>query len=245
MLRFILRQLPESVRASVRNGLDYLDGQVRFLLLRYEIRRLRSNPSRALDARRLSRLRNLWGNAGFTADIDFLGAVVERLTTLRGNVLDCGSGLTTVLAAALGSQRDVTIWSLEQEGEWFHTMQSILSRLRLQNVRLHHTPLRLFDGYAWYDADSVDLPTNLSLVICDGPAVFEQAHSESIVEAWRSGLVPYMNTRGITFREIVLDDGDDHRAALLMERWHRAGLQSTVVSTPNGKLVLARPRLPH
>jgi hypothetical protein len=58
---------------------------------------------------------------------------------------------------------------------------------------------------------------------------------------WRAGLVPVLQRRGITFDEILVDDSSDRRCDQLRETWRGLGVETRVLDTPTGGLVVANP----
>lgn len=186
------------------------------------------------------RLRDAWGNDSYTADIEFLDAMVTHMLTTRGPYLDCGSGISTVILGALVTGSRNEVWSLEQDAQWYGDMQQTLADLQLVNVRLLYAPLAIVSNVTWYTFDAPDFPAAFPLVICDGPAVRKSHWPADVFTAWRSGLVPELERRGVTFDTVLLDDGHDKRCPQLMAAWTLAGLHVEMVDTPTGSYVRAR-----
>lgn len=194
-----------------------------------------------LDAALMDRIRNAWANTGWTGDAGFLREVAVRVWRRPGPVLECGSGVSTIILACLASRHGATVWSLEQDESWCEYVQRVLEALRIDNVVLWFTPLRPYGDYLWYDVSSRELPRYFPTVSCDGPAVRPAAGSPEQVAAWRSGVVPVLQGMGVSFDEILLDDAEDSRSAGLIERWQHAGLETHLVVTPTGTLIVACP----
>jgi hypothetical protein len=197
-----------------------------------------------LDLALMERIRTAWGNTGWSADAGFLVEVGKRVWRNPGPVLDCGSGVSTLVLAVLAARHGATVWSLEQERTWYEEMQRQLIALHLHNVVLWHAPLSPYGDYLWFDLTSRELPPHFPTVACDGPAVRLSAGTPEEFAAWRSGVVPVLCDRGVTFDEIVLDDFEDMRCAALIERWNRAGITTSVVVSPTGTVVVGRPSEP-
>ena len=147
----------------------------------------------------LLRLRGAWGNEAFSADVSYLQQLIRRVRDCRGPILECGSGLTTVLAERTGA----TVWSLEQDETWARHLERALVDNRIERVRLLQRPLRSFDQFLWYDVETLDLPRHFPLVLCDGPAVF-QDRGETFYRSWRYGVQPILSGRAITFGEMLV-----------------------------------------
>ncbi len=212
------------------------------------MRELRGVPDgMPIELSHLERIREVWGNPGWTADAGFLLEVASAVRSRPGPVLDCGSGLSTVVCATLAARHGATVWSLEQDRRWYEYMCRVIVALGLDNVRLSYTPLRSYADFAWFDLGTIELPPHFSTVSCDGPAVLRSAFPSELYEAWRVGVVIVLKDLGISFDEILLDDvAEDRRSAALIERWHREGIPTAEIETATGKLLRAHgsPRRP-
>src|SRR5437763_528969 len=99
--------------------------------LRWAMRHLRALPTGAVPQRQLLvELRAAWDNDGYTADIDYLAEVARLAAVTPGPVLECGSGLTTLLLGALAGRRGVEVWSLEHDVAWRRRGPAALRRPR-------------------------------------------------------------------------------------------------------------------
>jgi hypothetical protein len=206
--------------------------------VRTGLRALRALPDREpIVLARIERIREAWGNPGWTADAGFLLEVASAIRSRPGPVLDCGSGLSTIICATLAARHGATVWSLEQDRAWYEKMSRVIDALHLDNVRLWHTPLRSYGDFAWFDLGTIELPRHFSVVSCDGPAVVRSAFPPDIYDAWRVGAVIVLEQLGVSFDEILLDDVEDLRCAALAGRWRREGIPTTEVETATGKLL--------
>ena len=122
-------------------------------------------PSREL----LKKLRLGWDNQGWDAKLDYMEEILRRALETKGPVLECGSGLTTLLLGQLAGRRGVETWSLEHNAEWHGRVSSARARHRVQGVHLCFAPLRDYQEFNWYDPPLAEMPERFSLVICDGP----------------------------------------------------------------------------
>jgi hypothetical protein len=182
-------------------------------------------------------LREAWGNSAWAADAGFLLEVGTAVRGRPGPVLDCGSGLSTIVCAALAARHDAVVWSFEQDREWYEYMRRAIEALHLDNVRLRHTPLRPYQGFVWFDLGAIELPDHFPVVVVDGPAVFRAAFAPELYEAWRVGVVIVLGSLGVSFDEILLDDVEDRRSSALVDRWDREGLRMVEIETPTGRLL--------
>ncbi len=182
-----------------------------------------------------------WGNHAWSADLGYVEAVAARASGNAGVMLDCGSGLSTLIAATLCEPTGGRVWSLEQDAEWHAGMKRWLDRLEIDNVTLVHAPLREFGDYVWFDVDGATIPRHVSNVFCDGPSVLPEFWPEPYHTSWRRGVVPVLARIGSVFDEILLDDADDPRFPALRDAWIDAGLDTEVIETASGPYLLARP----
>lgn len=232
MLERIKARLPRSLKRTVRQGLlDPFQRRVSDRRLRKLIDVLRADTP--LDRDLLERFRRAWGNESFSADVTYVSEVVSHVSRCSAPVLECGSGLTTLVAGLVGEKRNVTVLSLEQDREWADFVTRRLRKNGIHNVELLYAPLREYGGFVWYDVESVALPEYFELVLCDGPAVFEEwgeAHAQ-----WRYGVLPVLTSRGVKVDRILLDDATEPRAAGLLRRWrHEFGTASTLIRASDG-----------
>lgn len=102
-----------------------------------------------------------WGNYPWSASVSLLITCVEIARDGAGPILECGSGLTTLVMAAAAPHR--TVHALEHDPLWAKRVVDEAQKNGLANVVMHCAPLR--DG--WYDTlGAPDLPT---LLVVDGP----------------------------------------------------------------------------
>lgn len=157
----------------------------------------------------LHRLSRAWANEGWSGGVSYLTAVCERTIETSGPILECGSGLTTIVVSALaGEERQVV--SLEHSPEWCERVEGILAQHALSNP-VRHRPLRGYDGFDWYDVDPAELPDGCELVICDGPP--------ETTAGGRYGLLPVCRDRLAADFVVLLDDAQREAERAILERW--------------------------
>ena len=182
-----------------------------------------SDPRVRVDRRLLERLHYGWGNAGWTADVELLQALCDLVQSGPRHVLECGSGLTTLLMAAVGRAHGVRIWSLEHVDAWRERVQAALDRAGLDNATVCRAPLRSFGAFNWYDVSGLDLPREFDLVVCDGPP--------AATPGGRYGLLPVMRERLAPRCVIVLDDVNREHERTMLDRWQRESPLSVDVAS--------------
>ena len=157
-----------------------------------------------------------WGNAGFSSEPEYLDAVAAEAAATRGAILECGSGLTTLVLTTIAAGEGRAVWSLEADPDWCRTIQLALGRLGL-SAELRLAPLRNYGDFDWYDVESLELPL-FSLVVCDGPA--------GRTRGGRFGLVPVLRDRLDVGCTILLDDAERPGEREVLRRWDaEAGLR--------------------
>ena len=240
----IVRQSPLGlIKRPLRRLIDTFDAAVRKRALRGCVDALRTRPhADDVDPQLLHDIGRAWGNEAYSADSDFMAQIAARALQGAGPFLDCGSGISTIVAATLASRYRGCVWSLEQNRAWYEHLRATLAALSIANVKLWYAPLRKYGNFVWFDLQGRSLPSKFSHVFCDGPAVFASEWEEPFFSSWRAGVVPVLEDAGIDFGEILLDDADDPRAAALRRRWEYAGLATSVVQAATGPFILAKPR---
>lgn len=123
----------------------------------------------------LLELREGWDNP-FAAPVEMLVAL-HRMAKGR-TVLEAGSGLTSLVMAAVGGE----VHALESDLAWYRRMTVVIEQFGLTNLHLHYAPLELSTG--WYGVPDAVRPLGFGLVVCDGPARSQGDRSA----LWRAGL---------------------------------------------------------
>jgi len=193
--------------------------------------------SKTPDRELLEMLRRAWGNESMSADVTYISELAARVMNCRTSILECGSGITTIVAAVLAEKRGLTVWTLEQDRDWARYVERAVARNGIRNTKIIYAPLHEYDGYVWYDVDRLELPTRFDLVLCDGPFIIEQwgaSHAQ-----WRYGVLPVLASRGIELGEILLDDATEPRASNVLKRWFEEfGFKHKLISAADGDCAL-------
>lgn len=232
-------RIPKPIRHFVRNSLlDPFQLKISDWRLGRSVRSFRSSLEPNREA--IEKFRRAWGNESFSADVTYISEAISRVRGCTAPILECGSGITTLIAALALEGTDLPLWSLEQDQEWAEFVGSRLKKNNIRNVELRYAPLVELDGYVWYDISNIDMPKHFDLVLCDGPAVFEKWGDSSL--QWRYGLLPALSNKGVYVKEILLDDAAEARAPNLLLRWEREfHMHGGAVQTADGDFaVVAR-----
>jgi predicted O-methyltransferase YrrM len=152
-----------------------------------------------------------WGNASYAATAEMLRAVVRLAAATPGPILECGSGLTTLLLGLVADRTGNRVWTLEHLSDWGARLRQVLADARVGSVRLGVSPLRSYGAFAWYTPSLADMPRDFALVICDGPP--------SGTAGGRYGLMPVMHGHLRPGCVILLDDVHRPDEQKVFARW--------------------------
>ncbi len=201
----IKKLIPRSIKRPVKEML--LRRQ-----LRHAIKTIARLPAgESPNRQQLTELITGWNNEGFAANLEYLEAVTEYAVTTEGPVLECGSGVTTILIGILCGKRNIDVWSLEHYDEWRQRVSGVLADNDITGVHVCSAPLVEYGEFVWYDPPLAQRPEAFSLVICDGPP--------GSTKGGRYGLLPVLGDRLPAGATILLDDAGRPGEAELIKRW--------------------------
>ena len=183
------------------------------VLLEIALRRIARSGEGAVPSRAaLLALRLGWGNLTYSAPTGYLRRAAELAVRGGGPVLECGSGVTTVLLGALGRVNGFRVTALEQDERWRASTRRALDRLGLGGtVDVVYAPIRRYEDFDWYDVERAPLAPRYALVVCDGPP--------GTTRGGREGLLPVLGDRLDGETVILLDDVHRRQERALVERW--------------------------
>lgn len=195
----IKRYVPFAARKRVQSALHPLRERHAFRQLR---RGVSDPPTKVV----LEELIDVWGNPGYRAEIGYLTYVAEACAQADGPVLECGTGLTTIIAATYSRSG---VWSLEQHAPSARRIRALLRRHGLL-ANVVDAPLVDHGDYEWYET-SIGLPDKFAVVICDGPP------GDS--KGGRYGLLPAAGHLLRSNVTILLDDAARPGERAVLDRW--------------------------
>lgn len=179
---------------------------------RRALRRIGKLPEGELPSRGLlDELQAGWRNEGFAASCDYLQEVMKLALATSGPILECGSGLTTLLIGLAAGRRGIKTYSLEHIPEWRNLVNDVLVRYKIPNVDVLLSPLRDYGEFTWYEPPLAQLPEKFPLVICDGPP--------GTTSGGRYGLLPVFGKRLPEGSLILFDDAGRAGEAEVLRRW--------------------------
>jgi hypothetical protein len=225
----VVKQLKRLVPARVKRCAKEALSERR---LNRVLRRIRQLPEGELPSRELlHELQVAWGNDSFAARYDYLEEVIDRAARTSGPILECGSGLTSLLLGLYAGRRNVQTWSLEHIPEWHCRVTAALQRYRISGVDVRLAPLREYGDFQWYDPPIDALPETFSLIVCDGPP--------GTIHGGRYGLLPVLGSRLGADTLILLDDADREAETDVLRRWtSERNMRMTLRTSPTGAFAL-------
>lgn len=152
-----------------------------------------------------------WGNEAWSAEPEYLTALWEYAEKADGPILECGSGLSTFVLGLVADKKSNQVWSLEHLRDWADKAQASLESCRIGSVRLCVVGLRDYGPYSWYELPKSQMPSDFSMVVCDGPP--------EDVPGGRYGLLPVMKSRLKPGCVILLDDVQRPSENAILSRW--------------------------
>jgi hypothetical protein len=161
--------------------------------------------------RLLSNLVFGWSNENWSAQPEYMASFLQHARSARGPILECGSGLSTVLLGAIADKAGNKVWSLEHDPVWADKARVSLQSFNIRSVELCVNNLRDYGPYLWYDPPKEHLPSNFALVVCDGPP--------AATRGGRYGLLPVMKSHLKPGCDILLDDAYRAEEQEIVARW--------------------------
>lgn len=152
-----------------------------------------------------------WGNEQWSALDQYLRECLKLAATANCPILECGSGLSTILLGIVAQNAGNTVWTLEHNPEWAAKAIGILQKLQITSVHMMVSPLKSFGDVAWYDPPLNAMPDKFSIVVCDGPP--------ACTPGGRYGLLPIMKEKLTPGCLILLDDADRKEERSIGMRW--------------------------
>jgi len=152
-----------------------------------------------------------WGNPMWSALEEYLVGCLHYALIVEGPILECGSGLTTIVLGVIAQKRGNTVWSLEHLPEWGERVGKYLKKYQIASVRLCIKSLKEFGDFSWYCPPLDLMPEKFEMVVCDGPP--------GDTRGGRYGLLPVMRERLGAGTIILLDDGGREQEKAVARRW--------------------------
>ena len=177
----------------------------------------------------LKALRGSWGNNEYAPSVDFLARLQDMANAAVGPVLECGSGLSTIVLAKEAERwPNLSVTTLEHSLGWYKAVRAALPDL--PNHRIHRAPLRQYtDDLRWYDLSGIERQEDFSLIVCDGPQGTNN----------RYPLMPMLQGHLASGYSILVDDAN--RDAVNLKRWaEEFNTVTTTVTTEDHGIAIVR-----
>ena len=204
LLRNILRPLYYTLRAPLQwlvltGGIPI----IRRLPLQYRV----SRPALVL-------LRFAQGSA-WAASVDYLRAMTSIVSRTSGSVLECGSGVTTLILGLALADSCRPIYALELDSFWYCKIIRLVNKHSLPNIHVQLVSVKDYGEFHWYGLEGVELPPDdIGMVVCDGPP-------GSTVVGGRYGLLPVLRRKMKPKCIILVDDAEAERVNDVLNQWKR------------------------
>lgn len=159
-------------------------------------------------------LRNLtygWGNEAWAAGSAYLKAVIHYVEATRDTIVECGSGLSTLVAGTLAKRQGRQLLALEHHPAWAERVGRNIRTHHLVNVQLSVCELRSYEAFDWYAIEDSQLPARVGLIICDGPP--------AQTKGGRYGALPVLNRHLSPGCVVLLDDAHRPEEQQIAKRW--------------------------
>lgn len=213
--RKFLKQLPTRFRMGCPNPLNTLDESIAALRV--------VDPSCIPPTYMISDLQWVGSLLGFRQNSRaYLRHMAAKAAAVDGNILECGSGLSSLLLAVTAGRRGHHVHTFEHDAQTQARLQGLVDRYRLRNITIHHTPIRSYGGFDWYEVPRHKLSPQFHLVICDGPA-------RHLTDSGRYGLFPMMREQLDPHCRVIMDDSNRSIDRHVIRRWrneHQIEVQS-------------------
>jgi Methyltransferase domain len=157
------------------------------------------------------RLVQHWANPSWSAQATFLSSMLGWLSKTSGAVLECGSGLTTLVLAVAESSSARRVVSLEHDSTWAARVSAAMPRALRGRVHAALTPIRDYGDFDWYSIDNVPSLSMIGFIVCDGPP--------GATRGGRYGVVPVLRERIAPGCIILLDDAHRADERAIVDRW--------------------------
>ena len=176
-----IKQLPARMRIQSPDPINRLDEAIAALKV--------VDPSCTPPTYMIGDLQWIGSVLGFRPNSrGYLRHMATKAVNSNGDVLECGSGLSSLLLAVTAGRQGHHVHTFEHDTGCHQKLLALVDRYHLSNITIHHAPIRSYGNFDWYDIPSSCGSDNFQLVICDGPA-------RHLTDSGHYGLFPVMRQR--------------------------------------------------
>lgn len=111
--------------------------------------------------RDVNKLVKAWGN-DWAVTADEMQAIIMLARENKGNVIETGSGITSLVMAAIGDTKGFNVVSLEHDWDWYAKIREFADRAQIRSLSLKLCPIE--NGWYMYKPEE-----KYSMALCDGP----------------------------------------------------------------------------
>lgn len=176
----------------------------------------------SIDFKHVAEIAEWWQNREWAAGVGMATACLLLSKRVKGQVLECGSGLTTLIMAINGAE----VHSLEHDPIWADRTKSALKTLGL-TANVHYSPIRDHGAYRWYE--SWPKLEKIDLLVCDGPPRLIGREGLALIEDQLSGAV------------MVWDDATSVGTMGMIDRWEKKTGRRFIVMNGDRPYVVSKP----
>lgn len=152
-----------------------------------------------------------WGNEAWSAATPLLSALHEWLSRTSGPIVECGSGLSSLLLATASVHTGRKVYSLEHDKDWASAIGRRMPARLKGYVEVCVAPLRNYGSFDWYALEGTPIPDSIGFVLCDGPP--------GATLGGRYGLAPMLGKKLSPGAIILLDDTQRPEERSIVSRW--------------------------
>lgn len=153
-----------------------------------------------------------WSNEAWSAKPALTAYLLNSLRGFSGTLLECGSGLSTILLSLLARDTGSRVLTLEHDPRWLDLTRNRLRQLRIDDRDVLLAPLKSFGDFDWYsDLPEHSLPGLIDVILCDGPP--------NSTRGGRYGTLPRLKHKLADGALIVVDDSRRAEEAQMIARW--------------------------
>lgn len=170
---------------------------------------------------------------------DYAHALLQLILSKKdGDVLDVGSGISTLIAGyGVEKRGNGKVISIEHEEQYFKHTQALVKLHNLENfVEVYYCPIVKHEikgeSWLWYDISKVTSFSNVQVISVDGPPGKLQKLS-------RYPVLPLLHSRLPKNIAVLLDDGARDDEQQTAERWKQEfGLTVEYTNSIKGLFIL-------
>lgn len=169
------------------------------------------NSNSTIDGDLIRNLRYSWGNSGFSAKAEYIQTRINFSRKANGLILECGSGLSTLLIAPIAKKKGIQMISLEHNEFWARRVKNQLDKYNLRNSKIYLRPLIQYENFDWYDVANDNDIKDIALCICDAPP--------GKIRGGRKGFLYLLHNKLNTNSVVLVDDTVREEERSMINEW--------------------------